>query len=71
MEICSWKGWRICNLKRPPLILREDLQWRNKDTNPFTKPSTQNLFYLKDTQMNKNGAETGGIASQLLDTSHE
>ena len=27
----------IWNLKRPPLVARQDPQWRNKDTNPLTK----------------------------------
>ncbi|KRY94069.1 hypothetical protein T11_2973 [Trichinella zimbabwensis] len=29
---------------------RQDSQWRDKDSNPPTKPSTQNLSCLQDVQ---------------------
>lgn len=36
-----------------PFVARLDSHWRDKDTNPATKPLTQNVFYLQDAQGQK------------------
>jgi hypothetical protein len=36
--------------RRPSLVARKDHQWRDKDTNPHTKLSTQNLPCLIEMQ---------------------
>jgi hypothetical protein len=40
----------IRNLKRLPPIARQELQWRDEDTNPPAKLSTQNWLCLKELQ---------------------
>jgi hypothetical protein len=42
-----------------------DFQWRDRDTNPATKPSTQNLSCLQDVQ-GKDGPEIELLANKCL-----
>ncbi|EDL87993.1 rCG56853, isoform CRA_b [Rattus norvegicus] len=38
------------NLKRPPSVARQEPQWSDRDSNPPTKLSTQNVSCLQETQ---------------------
>jgi hypothetical protein len=64
---------RIWNLKRPP-VARQEPQWSNRDINPPTKFSTQNLSCLQVMQAQGRGQrlkEWPTKSSPTWDPSHE
>ena len=49
IDLRSWAvTHRIWNPKRPPPVGRHDPQWTDRDTNPLTKLSTQNVSCLQE-----------------------
>jgi hypothetical protein len=54
----------IENLKRPPPFGRQEPQWRDRNTNPPTKLSTQHLSCLQEIQGRGKEVESKGMAKQ-------
>jgi hypothetical protein len=50
-------------MKRPILVVRQDFQWRDGDTNSLIKFLTKNSFCLMKCG-DKSGAEIEGMANQ-------
>ena len=56
----------IWNLKKPPPVVRQEPWWNDKDTNPPTKLSTQNLSCLQQMQTDTgDGAETERMTTNI------
>lgn len=51
-------------MKWSPPITGQDFQWRDRDTNPNTKPLNHNFFLPIRGAGNKERAESGGVAKQ-------
>jgi len=47
----------------PPLVARQDIQWKKRDIKPPTKPSTQN-FSCQKMFKDKDGTEFEATANQ-------
>jgi hypothetical protein len=63
IKVTLAKQWAVWNPKRPSSITKQDLQWRNWDTNPTIKLSTKCVLPIICSGI-KDGAEIEVMVTQ-------